>query len=376
MNHAGVEYVLAKIRSKYWIPGARRFLKLVAWQCVVCRKKKKAIHSQIMGSLPEERLKPSPTFYFSAVDFFEHFTIRDSVKKRTHGKAYGVIFTCLMCRGVYRDLTESYSTDNFMLTLRRFASIRGYPRKMRSDAGTQLIGASKEISDINVNMEWDKIRSLGENCGMEWKIGKSANAPWENGCCEALIKSNKVSLSSTIGSSVMTFAELETVIFEVANYINERPIGLKNNDPNEGSYLCPNDLLLGRASSSVPPGSWSAKECFKLRWKFVQQVVDSFWNRWIRDYFPTLIIRPKWQSSTKNLKVGDIVMVQDSNLVRGQRKRVQVHEANLGKDGKVRGVQIRYKALETNNTYHGCDDTRIRRSVNRLVVFLPVEEHE
>jgi hypothetical protein len=247
---------------------------------------------------------------------------------------------------------------------------------MRSDAGTQLIGASKEISDINVNMEWDKIRSLGENCGMEWKIGKSANAPWENGCCEALIKSNKVSLSSTIGSSVMTFAELETVIFEVANYINERPIGLKNNDPNEGSYLCPNDLLLGRASSSVPPGSWSAKECFKLRWKFVQQVVDSFWNRWIRDYFPTLIIRPKWQSSTKNLKVGDIVMVQDSNLVRGQRKRVQVHEANLGKDGKVRGVQIRYKALETNNTYHGCDDTRIRRSVNRLVVFLPVEEHE
>jgi hypothetical protein len=53
MNHAGVEYVLAKIRSKYWIPGARRFLKLVARQCVVCRKKKKAIHSQIMGSLPE-----------------------------------------------------------------------------------------------------------------------------------------------------------------------------------------------------------------------------------------------------------------------------------------------------------------------------------
>ena len=172
----------------------------------------------------------------------------------------------------------------------------------------------------------------------------------------------------------MKFAELQTVMFEVANYINERPIGLKNNDPNEGSYLCPNDLLLGRASSSVPPGSWSAKECFKLRWKFVQQVVDSFWNRWIRDYLPTLIIRPKWHSSTRNLKVGDIVMVQDSNIARGQWKLAQVCEANPGKDGKVRDVQIRYKALEANNTYHGCDDTRIRRSVHRLVVFLPVEE--
>ena len=83
----------------------------------------------------------------------------------------------LTSRGVYLDLTESYSTDNFMLTLRRFVTIRGYPRKMRSDAGTQLIGASKEISDINVNIDWDKIRSFGENCGMEWEFCESANAP-------------------------------------------------------------------------------------------------------------------------------------------------------------------------------------------------------
>ena len=67
-------------------------------------------------------------------------------------------------------------------------------------------------------------------------------------------------------------------------------------------------------------------------------------------------------------------MVQDSNIVRGQWKLAQVCEANPGKDGKVRDVQIRYKALEANNTYHGCDDTRIRRSVHRLVFILPVEE--
>jgi hypothetical protein len=30
-------------------------------------------------------------------------------------------------------------------------------------------------------------------------------------------------------------------------------LDLKNNDPNEGSYLYPSDLLLGKASSSVPP---------------------------------------------------------------------------------------------------------------------------
>ena len=72
MNHAGVEYVLAKIRSNRWIPGARRFLKLVARQCAICPKRKKAVQSQIMGSITEERLTPSPAFYYSTVDFVHY----------------------------------------------------------------------------------------------------------------------------------------------------------------------------------------------------------------------------------------------------------------------------------------------------------------
>lgn len=174
----------------------------------------------------------------------------------------------------------------------------------------------------------------------------------------------------------MTFAELQTVMFEVGNYINERPIGYKSSDPNEGTYLCPNDLILGRASTKVPPGSWSSKECFKVRWKFVQQVIDSFWNRWIRDFFSTLIVRPKWHSTTRNLQVGDIVMVQDSNMIRGQWRLTQVCEAKAGKDGKVRDVELRYKVLESGCRYNGCTDSIIRRSVHRLVVILPVEEQK
>ena len=327
-----------------------------------------------MGTLPTERLKPSPAFFYSAVDLFGPFIIRDIVKKRTHGKAYGVIFTCLTSRAVYLDITESYSTDSFMLTLRRFVTLRGYPRKMRSDVGTQLTAARKEISETNNEIDWNKVSTFGENKGMEWEFCKSADAPWENGCCEALIKSVKICLSGAIGSGVMTFAELQTVMFEVGNHINERPIGVKTNDPNDGTYLCPNDLLLGRASVSVPPGPWSPKDCFKLRWKFTQQVVDAFWKRWTRDFFPTLIIRQKWHTSVRNLKVGDIVMVQDSNMIRGQWKLAQICEANPGKDGKVRDVQLRYKVLDSSSSYRGCSDMKINRSVHRLVVVLPVEE--
>ena len=61
----------------------------------------------------------------------------------------------------------------------------------------------------------------------------------------------------------MTFSELQTVMFEVANLLNERPIGTKETDPNEGSYLRPNDLILGRASSNVPIGQWDEAENLK-----------------------------------------------------------------------------------------------------------------
>lgn len=101
--------------------------------------------------------------------------------------------------------------------------------------------------------------------------------------------------------------------------MNERPIGLKNGDPNEGTYmyLCPNGLLLGKATTKVPPGRWSSKYCFKRRRNFIQQAVDSFWMKWMRDFFPTLIIRQKWHTKVRHVKVNDVILIQESNVIRG-----------------------------------------------------------
>ena len=163
-------------------------------------------------------------------------------------------------------------------------------------------------------------------------------------------------------------------MFEVANLLNERPIGTKETDPNEGSYLCPNDLILGRASSSVPIGQWDEAENFKKRWKFVQQVINTFWRKWHRDYFPTLIVRQKWHTNKRNLQVGDIVLVQDNSAFRGNWKLGQVAEVKPGKDSIIRDVAIRYKNVGPGTKYTGTQDMLIRRSVHRLVVLLPVEE--
>ena len=43
------------------------------------------------------------------------------------------------------------------------------------------------------------------------------------------------------------------------------------------------------------------------------EFMDTFWQNWTRDFFPSLLIYPKWQTVNRNLKIGDIVKVQDSS---------------------------------------------------------------
>ena len=98
-----------------------------------------------MGELPIERLKPAPARDSTALDFFDPFKVKDEVKKRTMGKAYKLIFNCLATRAVYVDVLPDYSIEKFLKVLRRFVSDRGYPLKLYSDNGAQIVTAHKEI---------------------------------------------------------------------------------------------------------------------------------------------------------------------------------------------------------------------------------------
>ncbi|XP_037773213.1 uncharacterized protein LOC119568873 [Penaeus monodon] len=161
VDHAGIETTLCKIQRKFWVPGARKLIRTIKNKCVTCRKLNKKVEDQCMGQVRAERMKPAPPFYHTAVDLFGPLTIRDSVKKRTYGKAFGIIFNCLVTRAVYLDLAMGYSTDDFLTTFQRFIAIRGAPKFMYSDRGTQLISASKKVETLGMAkdiMVW-RIRS-------------------------------------------------------------------------------------------------------------------------------------------------------------------------------------------------------------------------
>ena len=102
-------------------------------------------------------------------------------------------------------------------------------------------------------LDKETLQEFSAERGMKWQFTTPA-APHQNGCAESFIKSCKIGLKKAIGEQVLTPLKLQTCPVEVANLVNQRPIGRIPSDPDDGSYLCPNDMLLGRASSTVPQG--------------------------------------------------------------------------------------------------------------------------
>ena len=376
MGHLGVSATACKVRAKFWIVKLHKLVKSIKSKCVTCRKIETKTNQQVMGQLPEERLKPSPAWNSTAIDLFGPFKIRDEVKKRTFGKAYGVIFNCLSSRAVHIDIAPDYSTETFLMVFRRFVSLRGYPTQLYSDNGPQLVSANNELLNITKNFNQEQLQTFGVVEGFQWKF-TPADAPWQNGISEALIKTVKRALTLAIGDNTLTFSELQTVCYEVANLVNERPIGRHPTSPEDGTYLSPNDLLLGRSSSRIPSGPFKEHLTLRQRFEFVQSIINRFWKKWISDYFPSLIIRQKWHTATRNVRVGDIVLVADSNVVRGEWKLARVNETFPGKDGQVRKVTLKYKnprPREPIRQYKGHGFVTIDRPVHKLVVLVPIEE--
>ena len=159
-------------------------------------------------------------------------------------------------------------------------------------------------------------------------------------------------MTATLKGQILTYSEILTVVSEVANLLNESPTGKQSNDVEDGTYLCPNDLLLGRATSRIPGGPFQQHVSSKKRFNFVQSLVDAFWVKMTRFYFPSLIVEQKWHTTSRNVCVGDIVMVQDSNALRGEWRLARISKTHPSADGKVRKVTS-YRQLHNTNNYTG-----------------------
>lgn len=220
------------------------------------------------------------------------------------------------------------------------------------------------------------LRELGNSKNFQWKISPP-DSPWRQGRAERRIAIVKRLLRLSIGDSILTPVELQTVLYETANICNERPIGLSR-PRDDGSYslITPNHLLLGRSSNILPDDTDLATNLpMSARYRLVNHVTSCFWRKWSSEVSPGLVVRQKWHEATRNLRVGDLVLMGESSPIKAKYKMALVKDVHPSSDGRVRSVTLSYVLIQKGAG--GKDKVQrisVKRSIQRLSLILPIEE--
>jgi hypothetical protein len=339
-GHSGVERVLAELRQSVWILKGRTPVKAVLSKCMTCKKTKTPLATQKMADLPVERVTPNALpFSQVGVDYFGPFIVK---RGRSEVKRYGCVFTCLATRAIHLEVAHSLDTDSFINAVERFVARRGKVKLIRSDNGTNFVGARAELKKALDEWNQDKIADHMLQREIEWKF----NPPYAShmgGVWERQIRTIRAILLNLTSQQTLDDERLATLMCIVENIVNGRPLTKLSDDPNDLTPLRPNDLLVLNSGPSLPPGKFVHQDALRRRWRQVQYLADVFWTRWVKEYLPSLQQRQKWLDPVRNFEVGDLVLILNENSPRYQWPLGIVTDTNKGPDGLVRSVQVRTK---------------------------------
>ncbi len=136
----------------------------------------------------------------------------------------------------------------------------------------------------------------------------------------------------------------------------------------EGDPQCPGDLMMGRAKAGMPAAQFETGQQLVKRFKAVQQAKEEFWDRGVKEVFPSLLKQGKWYKYKRDAKVGDIVPRKDVTATGKTYKYARIIGVHVGLDGKVRLADVEYKVP---------GESKFRmatRLIHKLVLVVPVEE--
>ncbi|KAK3737845.1 hypothetical protein QZH41_004783 [Actinostola sp. cb2023] len=386
VKHQGSGMTHNELRQRgYWLIGGTSTVLTHIHRCTTCRKFRAPLQQQKMADLPEDRIEPSPPFTYSAVDYFGPFVIKEGRKEM---KRYGVLFTCMASRAIHVETANTLETDSYINALRRFLAARGPVRQIRSDRGTNFVGARNELTEALKEINQDKISDhlLKQNC--EW-IHFKMNVPSAShmgGVWERQIGTVRNVLAGLLleAGSQLDDESLRTLMKEAQYIVNSRPITAINvTSPDLPEPLTPNHLLTMKTKVLMPPpGAFQQADLYsRKRWRRVQHLANEFWIRWKREFLQTLQQRKKWTKPRRNLQVDDIVMIKDDNTPRNLWRLARVQETYSSDDGLVRKVKLAMATTNLDKNGRRLQEVQyLERPIQKLVLIqevdreVPIEE--
>ena len=105
------------------------------------------------GRPAPDRLACTPPFTHTTLDVFGPFMTthgQRTLANQGTAKLWAIILVWLPSRAIHLKPLDSLSTDSFRLALSRFVAVRGVCKTIRSDRGTNFVGAKNQMANVNV----------------------------------------------------------------------------------------------------------------------------------------------------------------------------------------------------------------------------------
>ncbi|CAG9134415.1 unnamed protein product [Plutella xylostella] len=345
--HGGPQLMLNYLRSKFWIMRARDLCKKSYRECVTCIRYSVKNTTQMMGQLPEVRLKPNRPFKSAGVDYAGPINIRFSPGRGSKSyKGYICLFVCMVTRAIHLEAVTDLTSKGFIAAFRRFTGRRGHCYDLYSDNGTNFIGADKQLREMFNSAKSTFPGELAELLSLErttWHF-IPPRAPNFGGIWESGVRSTKTHLKKVISDTTLTYEELATVLSQVEACLNSRPITVLSDNPNDPLPLTPGHFLIGEPLLNLSDENYTLGNSNHLeRWRLVQKMVTDFWNRWYKEYLVTLNQRYKWNTKNAEPEIDDVVILKEDNIPPSKWILGKIVQKHVGPDNITRVVSVKCK---------------------------------
>ena len=162
-----------------------------------------------------------------------------------------------------------------------------------------------------------------------------------------------------MGRARLDYQEFITLICELNGMLNSRPISYVYDTVGEEEPITPSKLFCGKNITTFPPlyearfNNYDPEICNK-RLKYLDKCLTHFWNRFSTEYLANLSekhLSRNLPNQGRQPKIGELVLIKNDKLQRGQWKLGRVDKVTPGTDGIIRRVELILPQKDKNGNY-------------------------
>ena len=295
----------------FWLPKGRTVIKKLLNKCITCKKLnsfsfKYPKRTDYIG----DRVNFVKPFLHTGIDYTGHFFVKMGDETV---KMYLLLFVCLNIRAIHMELLPDMTTANFLLAFIRFSNKYCIPDSVYSDNAVTFKQGGFILQNCDAD---DDLTEYLQRHNIKIRTIPLYSA-WVGSAWERMIRIVKDSLYKTIGRKKLEYFQMFSILSDVQNAVNSRPLTYRDADNLSLDIISPNSFLKFDDNRTLLFGNLEGSDIeIPTHKKLVlalskrEEIFEHFKNLWYESYLLSLreesrnLYDKDWEDK---IRVNDIV---------------------------------------------------------------------